>query len=241
MSKKKKITKNKDKTVKSINNNIRSSVRKLNPILKGIVGKNLVNLNGLPLISYSIVSALKSNAFDKIIVSTDSEEIANVAQKYGAHVPYMRPISLACDNSSTESVIIHFLEWSKNNGWKINDVTLLQPTSPIRRISSIQSVLNKLDEYDVNNLLFGGNSFIHYVNKNIGQQFMHQPNFVKYKSIPSLLEYFKILPKLISSITFVIFIFFFLTTFPFDFVIVKFFCDLKKSSLLSNNSCKCTK
>jgi len=115
---------------------------------KGIVGKNLVNLNGLPLISYSIVSALKSNAFDKIIVSTDSEEIANVAQKYGAHVPYMRPISLACDNSSTESVIIHFLEWSKNNGWKINDVTLLQPTSPIRRISSILSVLNKLDEYD---------------------------------------------------------------------------------------------
>ena len=115
---------------------------------KGIIGKNLVDLNGFPLISYSITSALESNAFDKVIVSTDAEEIADVARSYGADIPYMRPIALATDTASTESSIVHFIEWSKSTGWLIDDITLLQPTSPIRRSSSILSVVDKIGEYD---------------------------------------------------------------------------------------------
>jgi len=78
---------------------------------KRIPRKNIKPFHGKPLIAYSIETALKSKLFDQIIVSTDDEEIADVAKKYGAEVPFIRPKNLADDFTGTADVINHALEW----------------------------------------------------------------------------------------------------------------------------------
>lgn len=115
---------------------------------KGIPGKNLVDINGLPLIAYSINSARGVGLFDEVVVSTDSREIAEVAMQFGASVPYMRASHLATDNASTEGAIVEFVEWTESADWKVDEVILLQPTSPLRRASSIAKAVALLQEYD---------------------------------------------------------------------------------------------
>ena len=78
---------------------------------KRIPDKNIKDFAGNPIISYSIKAALESRLFDRIIVSTDSEEILRVAESYGAEVPFMRPAELADDFTPTAPVLIHALEW----------------------------------------------------------------------------------------------------------------------------------
>ncbi|MEA3321200.1 MAG: acylneuraminate cytidylyltransferase family protein [Bacillota bacterium] len=100
---------------------------------KGLKRKNIANLRGKPLIAYTIEAALKSKFIDKVIVSTDDEEIAEVARKYGADVPFIRPNELATDTASSIDVVKHailFLEAEMRN--EIESVILLQPTSPLR-------------------------------------------------------------------------------------------------------------
>lgn len=82
---------------------------------KRIPGKNIRPFSGKPLIAYAIEAARKSGFFDHIIVSTDSKEYAEVAQKYGAEVPFMRPAELADDFVATAPVVEHALEWVKEN------------------------------------------------------------------------------------------------------------------------------
>ena len=74
---------------------------------KGIKNKNIIDLCGKPLISYTIQAALESKYIDKVIVSTDSQEIADVAIKYGAEVPFLRPGELASDTSKTIDAVMH--------------------------------------------------------------------------------------------------------------------------------------
>ena len=83
---------------------------------KRIPRKNIKDFFGKPLIAYSIEVALKSNLFEKVIVSTDDEEIANVAIKYGAAVPFIRPKELSDDFTGTDTVINHAIEYLKQNG-----------------------------------------------------------------------------------------------------------------------------
>lgn len=83
---------------------------------KGIPGKNIKDLYGQPLISYTIQAALDCKKIDRVVVSTDSEEIACVAKKYGADVPFLRPAALAMDTSKT----IDAGDWY---GWRISAVT----------------------------------------------------------------------------------------------------------------------
>ncbi|TSC67857.1 MAG: N-acylneuraminate cytidylyltransferase [Parcubacteria group bacterium Gr01-1014_73] len=109
---------------------------------KSIPKKNLLNIGGFPLIAYSIVAAKLTNGIERIIVSTDSEEIATVAKKFGAEVPFLRPSELASDNSPDREFIIHALAWLQKNEGKIPDyIVHLRPTSPLREPAKIDEAV----------------------------------------------------------------------------------------------------
>jgi len=95
-----------------------------------------------------------SHSFERIIVSTDSEEIAAVARDCGAEVPFLRPAELATDTAPTEPALIHALDWLlKNEGYEPRLVTLLQPTCPVRKRGSINRALQLLSDQQANSLL----------------------------------------------------------------------------------------
>ena len=82
---------------------------------KGVPRKNIVDMGGLPLIAYKIISA-KNSRFDKrIIVSTEDDEIAEIARRYGAEVPFKRPEELAADNADSMDVVYHAMKWIEKN------------------------------------------------------------------------------------------------------------------------------
>jgi CMP-N,N'-diacetyllegionaminic acid synthase len=112
---------------------------------KGLPGKNILPLNGHPLIAYSIAAGLQTPEISRVICSTDSKEIAKVAINYGAEIPFMRPSDIAQDHSSDLEVFDHALEWLwKNESYKPDYIVQLRPTSPIRFISDIQVAINYL-------------------------------------------------------------------------------------------------
>ncbi len=114
---------------------------------KRLPGKNLMSIAGKPLIAWTIESAIQSGIFDRVIVSTDSEAIAEQARNYGAEVPFLRPDDLAGDQTSTIDVLIHLINnlESKNN-IPFTHLTLLQPTSPLRDAGSISDAINFFEE-----------------------------------------------------------------------------------------------
>lgn len=109
---------------------------------KGVPRKNIRPLLDKPLIAYTIEAALKANFIDKIIVSTDDLEIADVSKKYGAEVPFLRPDELASDNAKGIDVILHAMNWMKKNYNLFDLILLLQPTSPLRKAEDIENALN---------------------------------------------------------------------------------------------------
>nr|WP_317331743.1 acylneuraminate cytidylyltransferase family protein [uncultured Romboutsia sp.] len=117
---------------------------------KGIIDKNIINLNGKPLIAYSIDASLGSKYIDKVVVTTDCEEIANVAREYGAEVPFLRPHDLASDTAKTIDVVIHCIEEMKKLGEEYDYMVLLQPTQPLRQSwhidEAIELILEKSEE-----------------------------------------------------------------------------------------------
>jgi len=110
---------------------------------KRLPRKNILDLNGKPLISYSIEEALKSKYIDKVVVSSDDDEILEVSLKSGA-VVLKRPNFLATDRSSTFDAIEHAI--SKNKAYDY--IVLLQPTSPLRMVSHIDEAIEKLESKD---------------------------------------------------------------------------------------------
>ncbi|CEP81867.1 acylneuraminate cytidylyltransferase family protein [Paraclostridium sordellii] len=100
---------------------------------KGIKDKNIIDLNGKPLIAHSIEAGLKSKYINKVVVSTDGEKIAKIAKDYGAEVPFLRPKHLATDTAKTIDCVIHCIEELKKNGEEYDYVVLLQPTQPLRQ------------------------------------------------------------------------------------------------------------
>lgn len=99
---------------------------------KGIPGKNIKLLGGKPLIAYSIDMARQFVADHQICISTDSEEIIRVVENYGLKVPFVRPAKLATDTAGSYEVILHALNWYKQQGRTFDNLVLLQPTSPFR-------------------------------------------------------------------------------------------------------------
>lgn len=112
---------------------------------KRLPGKNIKLLAGKPLIVWTIEAAITSNLFDVILVTTDSEEIANIARAAGASVPFLRPSELSTDTSSTNEVISHAVDWIEQNVGTVSCVTLLQPTSPLRTADDIAQAMNMYD------------------------------------------------------------------------------------------------
>ena len=120
---------------------------------KGLPGKNIKCIAGHPLIAYSIKAALESPSITRVIVSTDSDEIAKVAGTYGAEVLFVRPAELAGDLSTDLEVFTHALEWlKKNENYQPDLVVQLRPTSPVRFIHDIEICIHKMLDSDADSL-----------------------------------------------------------------------------------------
>lgn len=112
---------------------------------KGLPGKNIRPLAGKPLIAYSIEAAKASPYVDRVVVSTDSSDIAAVARQFGAEVPFMRPAELAQDLTPTEPVLAHAVAWlEREEGYRVDIVVFLQPTDVFRKRSMIDEAVRRL-------------------------------------------------------------------------------------------------
>ncbi len=113
---------------------------------KGILHKNIIELCGKPLISYTIEAGKNSKYIDYVMVSTDDDKIAEVSRLYGADIPFMRPVELASDTSKTVDVIIHAIEQLKKKKEIFDVLVLLQPTEPLRTTVDIDCAIEKYFE-----------------------------------------------------------------------------------------------
>lgn len=104
---------------------------------KGVPGKNIKSLHGSPLIFYSIDACKKSSLIDRVIVSTDDQKIADISQRSGAEVPFLRPAELAQDNTTDYEVLKHFL-----SVYDCESVVYIRPTTPIRDFKVIDEAIN---------------------------------------------------------------------------------------------------
>ena len=113
---------------------------------KGLPGKNTLPLAGHPLIAYSIKAALDAPGITRVIVSTDSPAIAEVARQYGAEVPFLRPAEYAQDHSLDLDVFAHALRWlHQNENYTPDLLVQLRPTSPVRYVQDIENCIRKLN------------------------------------------------------------------------------------------------
>lgn len=123
---------------------------------KGIKNKNIVKLNGKPLISYTIEPALKlkkRSLVDKVIVSTDSKRIADIAKKCCAEAPFLRPKKLASDSSKTVDVVLHAVDYFAKKGIHFDAVVLLQPTCPLRTLGDIKKAIELYNRSSADSLI----------------------------------------------------------------------------------------
>ena len=112
---------------------------------KGLPGKNVRLLAGKPLIGWSIRTAKQVERISRVIVSTDSVDIARTAREHGAEVPFMRPPELAQDDSPELSVWRHALSYLENQRYGMDALVVIPPTSPLR---NVQDVCNCIDEFE---------------------------------------------------------------------------------------------
>jgi CMP-N-acetylneuraminic acid synthetase len=113
---------------------------------KGVPGKNVRPLAGHTLLEYTARAARESGVLDRVILSTDSLEIADAGRRAGLEVPFMRPAALAADDTPMVPVIQHALTETARSGWQPDIIVLLQPTSPLRRPDHIRDAVNTLRE-----------------------------------------------------------------------------------------------
>lgn len=112
---------------------------------KSVVDKNIRIMGGKPMLAYSVEHALASKYINRCIVSTDSPKYAQIASEYGAEVPFLRPAEFATDTALDIDVFYHALKFLKDSeGYEPEIVVQLRPTYPIRRISDIDSMIEKM-------------------------------------------------------------------------------------------------
>ena len=112
---------------------------------KGIPGKNLRLLGGKSLVARAVESGLQSRLVGRIVLSTDSEAIAEEGRRAGAEVPFLRPADLAKDDTPSSAVVVHALEWlEEHEGTHPDILVLLQPTAPLRRGHHVDEALDLL-------------------------------------------------------------------------------------------------
>lgn len=114
---------------------------------KGVFKKNIRSLKGYPLIAYSIIASKLSTMIDRVIVSTDSKEIALIAKEYGAEVPFLRPVHLADDQSGDIDFVEHAIEWFGANEPKIPGyIVHIRPTTPLRDVNIIDDAIQSIQK-----------------------------------------------------------------------------------------------
>lgn len=120
---------------------------------KGLPNKNILQLNDKPMMAYTIEACLESGCFQRIHVSTDSEEYAQIAIKYGADVPFLRDPVLATDQATTEDVIRDVLEKYRKVGEEFEVFGIMQPTSPLRTALDIQKSFQLFREKNADSII----------------------------------------------------------------------------------------
>ena len=119
---------------------------------KGLPKKNIVSLNGKPLIHYSINAGLGSENIDAVLVSSDDEEILHIAKEYGTEI-LKRPNNLSTDTASINHVILHVIEDKRIRSEGFEAIVLLQPTSPLRTSKHIDDAFERLNKHDSTSLI----------------------------------------------------------------------------------------
>lgn len=117
---------------------------------KGLKDKNIKELCGRPMLAYSIMAAKESKLFDTIHVSTDSREYADIAKKWGADVPFLRNDLLSGDNATTRDAMCFVLKEYEKLGQKFDTITILQPTSPLRKAIDLKVAFQIFNEKKAN-------------------------------------------------------------------------------------------
>ena len=112
---------------------------------KRIPRKNIREFFGKPMIAWPIQAARDSGLFDQVVVSTDDDEIAEVAEHFGAVAPFRRPADLADDHTGTTDVIAHAAEWLSNQGVEFENACSIYPTAPFLRAEDLETGLGELD------------------------------------------------------------------------------------------------
>lgn len=111
---------------------------------KRIPKKNIKDFCGKPIIAYSIEAALNSNIFDEVMVSTDSEEIAEIAKKFGAKIPFMRSKETSNDFATTSDVIVEVLEQYAKKGYNVTEACCIYPTAPFITAEKLKASMEML-------------------------------------------------------------------------------------------------
>lgn len=119
---------------------------------KRIPKKNIKEFCGKPILAYSIEAAIKSQLFDEIMVSTDSEEIADIALQYGACVPFMRSDDTANDYATTDDVLLEVLLNYEKKGMKFDEVVCIYPTAPFITAKKLQNAVDVMEEMNADAL-----------------------------------------------------------------------------------------
>ena len=161
---------------------------------RGIPLKNIQKINGIPLVEHTIRTAKKTTKISRLILSTDSEEIAKIAQKLGIEVPFLRPKKYSTTNSPTSDVIFHALDYlKKKENYEPDIITILQATSPLRQPSTIDKSVRLLVNSNATSILgvsqmkqnpflaftLGSNKFLKPHMKNF-QKFFQRQKFPKF-------------------------------------------------------------
>jgi len=111
---------------------------------KGVPDKNIIELAGYPLLAYSIVAAKKTLNISRVIVSTDSQQYADIASEYGAEVPFIRPGSISGDTATDIEFFTHMIEWFREKEGGVPEYFLhLRPTTPLRNPKTIDLAINE--------------------------------------------------------------------------------------------------
>lgn len=111
---------------------------------KRIPRKNIKPFHGKPMISYAIAAAIASESFDRVIVSTDDEEITQISREHGAEVPFVRPTELADDHTPTVPVIAHAITACQSMGWDVQEVCCIYPGVPFISTNDLRAAYERL-------------------------------------------------------------------------------------------------
>lgn len=126
---------------------------------KRIPRKNIKSFCGKPIIAYSIEAALNSSMIDRVIVSTDDEDVGRVARDFGAETPFVRPLELSDDITPTVPVIRHAAQWVESNWGRVSMVCCIYPTAPFVNADDIRQAFIKQREEQVAGYVFTATTF----------------------------------------------------------------------------------